>query len=68
MVNKQLWTINKSRCCSFEVIMKLLSPHCKLLSRYEILRRASDLTTFPAMEMDMRFETWNVRTLHRPGS
>jgi hypothetical protein len=67
--NKQLWTGDKGRSSS----VGLTDPHRKKISVTKFYKGPQTWMDslnkrHELMKMDMRFGTWNVRSLHRAGS
>jgi hypothetical protein len=57
ILNKQSWTAKKGWSSSLGLGVGLTTPHHKKLSYYENSQEA----------LDMRFGTWNVRSIYRAG-
>jgi hypothetical protein len=64
--NKQSCTADKGGTPAYELIGQF--PAVKKPACYEMLRGVSDLEQPNQRKMDMRFGTWNARSLYRSGS
>jgi hypothetical protein len=72
ILNKQLWTAERGDPPAWGLGVELRSPHHKKLVCYELSQRALDLKNyldklFKLRNIDMRFGTWDVRSLCRAG-
>jgi hypothetical protein len=67
-LNKQSRTADSGCSSNLGLGEVLTTPRRKNLRCYETFHKASDLVQHKQWKMDMRFGTWNVRSLYRPRS